>query len=83
MKPSNLLYKKNDLFPGLFPSKGANLKQGLTLNDKSERRAKFAINLSSQWKGFLFCISPYMIRVSNKNPLFISYYKGNEFRINV
>ena len=54
MKPSNLLYEKNDLFPGFFHSEGANLKQGLTLNDKSERRENLLSTFPHNGKVFCF-----------------------------
>lgn len=38
-----------------FRAKVLNLKQGLALNDKSERRAKLLLSTFPQrWKGFLF-----------------------------
>lgn len=58
MKPSNLQTRKRDsriYSIRIFRAKVLNLKQGLALNDKSERHAKLLLSTFPQrWKGFLF-----------------------------
>jgi len=56
MKPSNLQTKKRNKFIPAFRAKVLNLKQGLTLNDKSERHAELLLSTFPHMKEGFFAV---------------------------